>query len=229
MTARSNDIQQLLSRWVSLGIAFGRDKHKEDQDIEQTIIDTLPFLPGDLKLLILLLTWLDEMGDLIHLERIKTMAKVLPPTELAFLGAIAEFTKKRYRNWQLISAFARKKLRHSFSKGFVPELSERLTISVDMGQVEPDPAFERFRLRIPEIALSDKKKLIPRRYVLQDHKWFSMRALIGANWRADVAFSMLKDPGMNPYRIAKKLSCSYETAYRLKKALDESSLVAWDH
>lgn len=185
MKISSADIQPLLSRWVSLGIAFGRDKTKEDQDIEQTIIDTLPFLCGDLKLLNLLLTWLDEMGDLIHLERLKTLATVLSPEDLAFLGAIAEFTRKRFKNWRLISTFAQKKLRYMFSRGFASGLPERMTISVDMGQTKADPAFDRFKLKIPTIESSDKKKLIPRRYILEDHKWFSMRALIGPNWRAD--------------------------------------------
>ncbi len=58
----------LTPKLISIGISLSGKKPKEPVDIEQTIIDALPILRQDLKLLNLLLTWAWEMGDLVHVE-----------------------------------------------------------------------------------------------------------------------------------------------------------------
>jgi hypothetical protein len=217
------DLQQLLSRWAGLGIAFAR-RRKKDEDIEQTIIDTLPHLRDDLKLLQLLLTWLQQMGDLVHVERLKALAKTLDLTDLAFLGAIAEFTKTEFRSWELISNYSFKTLQSQYKSGFKPEVSEKVSLAVDYNRTEVDPAFSKFHLKVPMIELADTKKLIPRKYILEDHRWLGFRALFGSNWRADIAYLIVTKASANAHQIASRLGCSYETAYRLKKALDEAPL-----
>ena len=216
--SESIETQRLLQRLVSIGIAFSRKGPKEPADIEQTILDALPVLRQDLKLLNLVLTWAWEMGDLVHIERLKSLIKNTDPIDLAFLGGIAEYIQNQFKNWALISTHVRKRI----PKNFVYRLPEKMTLAIDHGQAAPEPAFLKFGFTLPEIKLSNRKKLIPREYLVEDNLRLRFRALFGTNWRADIAFLMSQEKQINAFQISKTLRCSYETAHRIKKSLDES-------
>ncbi len=210
----------LAPKLISLGIALSGKPSKIPADIETTLVEALPVLRGDLKLLNLTLTWAWEMGDLVHVERLKSLATKLEPIDLAFLGGIAEYTKNQFRNWDLISNYAKKIL----GNGHKFDLPEKISFSVTTGHSKPEPAFKSFGFIIPEISLSDRKKLIPRKYLVEDNARFRFRSLFGTNWRADIAFVMSQEKDLNAFKISKLISCSYETAHRIKRSLDETQL-----
>jgi hypothetical protein len=214
------DIQPLLPDLVSIGIAFGREKPKIPADIEQTIIKALPFLRSDLKVLNLLITWASEMGDLVHVERLKALANELDSVDVAFLGAISRYTQAKFRKWNLISVFSKKKLPRNFSY----KLPAKMTLAVDYGQCPAEESFKKFGLIVPTVLLSDHKKLIPRKYLVEDNLRFKLRALFGTNWRADIAYLMFREKNINASQISKQLRCSYETAHRIKRSFEESNL-----
>src|SRR5690606_29899968 len=85
-----------------------------------------------------------------------------------------------------------------------------------------DKEFASFGILIPKLEPADPKKIRPRKVVLQEHLWLRMRALMGSNWRADVASVMVLGLAKTSYQAEKVLGCSSETAYRNWNALKEA-------
>ena len=211
--------KELFRKLRSLGIALNQKALEHPVDIEETLIESLPYIQSDLKLLFLLLSWLQEMGDLVHIEKLKVLAKEIPPEDLAFLGAIANYTQGKFRKWNLLVSFAQRKLSNDFSCHLHP----KMTLAIDFGASQVEESFEKFGLKIPQVILEDSRKLIPRKYLIRDNSRFRFRALFGTNWRADIAYELSQSPGLNAFQIKKRLGCSYETVHRIKKFLDEAA------
>ena len=81
----------LRDNWASLGIAFNAGS-KNCVDPETALIALVSSLefPEDKKMMGLALLWLKHFSKLVHVERLKTLAKNLGALELALLGAIAK-------------------------------------------------------------------------------------------------------------------------------------------
>lgn len=212
-------MDKLSESWLSLGIAFATETN-EIADPEVTLIKTLSILQQERKFLGLILAWIEEYGDLIHIERIKALAKNLHPIEIAWLGGIALHATKFDRRWDVIVHFARKN-RQTYKRRFQ-------TSELDMMAAERkgfDKKFKTFGLTIPIFEISKKSKILNRSHTLNKHTWLKLRALFGANWRADIAWMMLKNTSQTPYQIAKTLACNIETAYRNWYSLKEANVV----
>lgn len=201
-------MDRLSSLWLSLGVAFAGET-KEAADPEGTLIETLSVLQEERKFLGLILAWIQEYGDFIHVERIKALAKNLSSLELAWLGGIALHVVGIDKRWNIIVQFAedyKKKQRRRFKMSKLDELAAK--------RKGYDRAFKKFGLTIQTVQMAKKTKLLKKSHTLKRHPWLKLRALFGANWRADIAWMMIKRPNQTPYQVAKYLGCNVETAYR---------------
>ena len=103
----------------------------------------------------------------------------------------------------------------------------RLKISIPEGYSDPfliskygeDEEFKEFGLKLAKIDPEDEKKILDLPSILKSHPWLKIRALVGANFRADLVYWMSLKILKNPNQAAKLLGCSRETAYRLWKEI----------
>jgi hypothetical protein len=105
----SND--SLRDQWASLGIAFNANT-KVVADPESALVAFLESreFPDDRKMISLILAWLKEHSELVHIERLKSLIDPLGSFELAVLGGIAlkciEYGDFR---WRTIVSFVKKR------------------------------------------------------------------------------------------------------------------------
>lgn len=214
-------MNKLMAHWNTLGIAF-KEKFHLPADPEITLLKSLSFLQEERKFLSLILTWLNEYGHLVHVERIKSLARDLSPQEMAWLGGIASTMARRDRRWLSIERMVNQSIKIP-RKGF-PTSKLDVLVAKKNGR---DIHFDKFGLVIPKLTPAKSTKLFSRKKVIRNHPWLRLRALFGANWRADIVWKMLQDAQQTPYQVAKKLGCTTETAYRNWYALEEADALGW--
>ena len=208
----------LNSKLSSLGIAL-LSKSEYCADPEQTIIQALKEVAEDRKLLSLMIGWIEEFSDLVHVERLRALAKKCSASELAWLGGIASYAAEKDRRFEAITSFVTKTLGEEW-KGTTVSKLDKLAAK----RKGKDEHFSRFSIVIPKLEPASEKKLHTRTHVLSQHPWLRLRVLFGPCWRADIAWEILRDPKQTPYRAAKTLGCNTETAYRNWKALEEADI-----
>ncbi len=209
-----NDLNAKLS---SLGIALLSEK-AYCADPERTLIEALSYFGEDRKLLSLIIGWILEFSDLIHVERLRALAKRCSNEELAWLGGISSYAAERDRRFESLVNFVTKQLGEK-----AKPLSASKLDKLAAQRKGKDRHFYRFGITIPQLDPAPEKKLHTRLHVFSYHPWLRLRSLFGPCWRADIAWELLRDREQTPYRAAKTLGCNTETAYRNWKALIEAN------
>lgn len=134
------------------------------------------------------------------------------PVHLAFLAALLASSENR----NFINAAS--KIRYS-KKNLNEHVDKTLRLAAEFRQIEFDPIFSKYGLKISKLSEEGEKKFIPRKYVLQQNPFLFCRTLFGTNWRADVAALLMLKPESTPTEIMRSLGCSYETAHRNHQSL----------
>lgn len=206
---------EIREKWSNLGIAFASPSRARNADPEKTLIESLALLKEDRKLLQQIISWLHEFGNLVHVERLRNLAKNLSPLELAWLGVLSEYMKNERgdHRFELTRKLAQEKL------GSSPPVFEDSSLhrlhyerSIEKGAY---PAGSNFGLLITQADLRpEPKKIENTSAVLKKNLWICMRMLMGCNWRADIATVMALNLCKNYYQAQKILGCSIETAHR---------------
>ena len=208
----------LRDNWASLGIAFNANA-SEAANPEETIIATIKSgeFPADRKMFSLMQLWLEEFGDLVHVERLKGQIKGLAPFELALMGGIAsKCLKKGDTRWKTIVMEVHKKLGKHHPKFDHGDDETYLKIK------GVDEDFAAFGVRVVPLVASDRKKLLRRDEIIKNNPWLKNRLLMGANLRADFITVFTLGLARNAYQAAKFLNCSLNASYRNWHALEEA-------
>jgi hypothetical protein len=214
----SNDL--LRDKWSSLGIAFSTTA-KLNANPELTIIETIKSheFPSDKKMFSLMLLWLEEYLELVHVERLKNLLKDLSAYELALLGGIAlKCLNKGDHRWKMIILLIQKKIGKKeihFNDGNDDDLLLKMK--------GVDKEFLKFGIRVVPLKSEDHKKLLRREVVLGQNAWLKNRLLFGPNLRADFMTVFALSLASNAYQAAKLLGCSMNASYRNWKSIDEAS------
>jgi hypothetical protein len=215
-----NFFQQHKEKLLSLGFAFHGRIPKVSTDPEKAILDLLPALFEDRKVFRMLLAWLAVVPELIHIERLKALSEDLPGRSKLVLGAIALKVSKQDRRWRLLADFLQTSLlqsRHQFT--FPSELYDPFLTS----KYGKDEEFNKFGIGIARLLPEDEKKILSLRGILRANPWLRIRALMGPNFRADVAYLCLSGVD-GPAEVARILGCSRDTAYRNWRALEDANV-----
>ncbi|MCC7441964.1 MAG: hypothetical protein IT285_10035, partial [Bdellovibrionales bacterium] len=182
----------LRDAWESLGVAFAENQSGvRDADPERILILSLPEFREDRKLLKLVMAWLIEYGDLLHVERLRSLARELPVESLTWLGGLANHQaygsgSKGDRRWLALLNFIKERIGPIKKQVPASRLDE-----LQAKRVGADKGFGSFGILVPRLEPADPKKIRSRQAVLQENLWLRMRALMGSNWRADVASVMV--------------------------------------
>ena len=213
------DSDPIRDAWESLGIAFAANQTgMKHADPERTLLLTLHEFQDQRKMLKLLLAWLKEYGDLVHVERLKSLAVDITAHELAWLGGLSSHrVEDGDLRWKSIIQMIKERL-GSPSPHFTTSKLDELQAK----RVGIDKHFQQFGLILPLVEPTDAKKLTPFSITVQNNLWLRLRALFGTNWRADTATILVLGKAKNPYQAERILGCAKETAYRNWKALKEA-------
>lgn len=205
----------LRDQWASLGIAFN-SKSDLISDPETALISFLNSgeFPADRKMISLILAWMKEHSNLIHIERLKSLIEPMGSFELAILGGLAQkcLGYGDFR-WKTIIGFINK--RNTGKIQFDLGESEYL---ISKNGVDQD--FKDFGLRISIVEEERPEKIVDLKVVIEKNKWIRHRILFGVNMRADIATVMVLNLASGPYQASKFLKCSFNSAKRNWSDLD---------
>lgn len=206
----------LRDAWESLGVAFAfNTSQTRHADPERTLLASVTEFREHRKTLSLVLGWLGEWGDLVHVERLKSLSADLSAADAAWLGGLAAHQLAHGDlRWKAVVDSVERRMGLPMPRFPTSRLDE-----LQAQRKGEDPHFGRFGLRISIAAPADTKKLRPFSDVVRANLWLRMRALFGANWRADMATVLVLQLAENPYQAEQLLGCSRETAYRNWKSL----------
>ncbi len=207
---------------LSLGFAIEGKQPKQSSDPEAGILDLLPSFFEDRKLFRLLLAWLQITSELIHIERLNTLARKLEPRLEVILGSVALKLVARDRRWKLIYESMRKSLpRIKAGLMAVPEGYNDAFLVAKEGL---DQEFAQFGVKMAKITPEDSKKILVLRGILAGNAWLRLRALMGSNFRADVAYLYVSERARGPADAARALGCSRDAAYRNWRSLEDADV-----
>lgn len=209
-------MSEVYSNLRSIGIFFNNESPDFSRKIvtpEDALIGSLSALKTDKLSLSLVYTWIRRNPEWIHVESLLRKAETeKDPVHLAILAALLASSENR----NLINAAS--KIKYP-KKNLNEHLDKTLRLAAEFGQVEFDPVFSKYGLKISKLSEENEKKFIPRKYILQQNPFLFCRTLFGTNWRADVAAFLMLKPRATPTEIMRKLGCSYETAHRNHQSL----------
>jgi len=207
---------ELKPKLISLGFAFYGNAANQ-ADPEATLLDVVRLAGEEPKAFQMLLAWLDKVRDLIHVERVRVLAGDLAGDGLIALGCLAlKQVKSGDRRFSILVDLAKEKLSNA------PSHDSYFAKQADAFLIEKygiDRELLEFGITSQEVRPADPKKILTLEKILAQNLWLKFRALIGANFRADIAYVMARKMARNPYQAAKLVHCSQETAYRLWKGL----------
>lgn len=199
----------IISQWGRLGISFYNTSN-EEVDPERLIVATIPLLKNDRKLLSLSISWISAYSDLLHVERLKQLAKkTLLTVDLPWFHAIGNKIAKTDPRWKILG-------KQQADKIAISQWDELQSLRIGL-----DPDFEDAGIRIAKFATDVEKKRLDRRKILEMNPLFSIRTLFGSNWRADILWIKNRRPSLSSYAIAKELGCNTETVYRISKQIEK--------
>ncbi len=201
----------VLQNLASLGCGFYTDPPEHVADPERVIVDSLQSFWTDQKLFTMLLATLTHrIHDLIHVERLLSLAESLSQDEKIILMVIADkMVDLGDRRFSLIVSKLKKRGQKVSS---IPEIHSRPYFHKKWGL---DPNFQKFKMKVPNYFEQPTKKLYTLKGILAGNPWLKMRALIGSNYRADLVYLKASRQIENPKDAIEALSCSTATIYRL--------------
>jgi len=207
---------ELKPKLICLGFAFYGNA-VDQVDPEATLLDVLRIAGEEPKAFQMLLAWLDKVRDLIHVERVRVLAGDLVGDALIALGILAlKQVRGGDRRFSILADLAKEKLsKESLVNSSFANQADAFLIE----KYGADRELLEFGITSQEVRSADPKKILTLEKILAQNPWLKFRALIGANFRADVAYVMARKLVQNPYQAAKLVHCSQETAYRLWKGL----------
>ncbi len=208
--------EKLKPALISLGFSYAGEPSKHPPDPEKTLVAALSLFQEDPKLYRMFLAWMERFGDLVHVERMATYLNNLSPNDRLILGvtALKLLNRGDTRFRTLFEKIRKTKPKYDLPlSGQDPYLIEKNGL---------DPEFQVFGIKTAKINPSDSKKLHSRKFVLENNLWLRFRALLGTNYRADIAFVRTSRLVDTAYGAMKFLHCSKETSYRIWGSLEEA-------
>lgn len=200
------------SKLFSLGCAYSLSHKPAPPDLENTILDGLQFYWKSNDLFFMLYGLLvHRVGHLVHTERLVILAKKrnLEGDHLTLLLCLSQ--KLMDQGYGSFESVIRKLSVKGLKFKSLPE-SETNSFLIERWGV--DPIFKTFGGEVRTLPLEDSKKFFLLERVFKENPWLALRALVGANNRADILY--VKTQGIVPTanQASKYLSCSVDAAYR---------------
>ncbi|MCL4234967.1 MAG: hypothetical protein KJ042_10650 [Deltaproteobacteria bacterium] len=181
-----------------------------DADIEATLVraSELGAEGGDYRVLGVLTTWLRVHAARVNADRLIRMVSTHHSVRVrAYWSAVAAWQTKDRRLARLNRAY----------KG--PRI-DLLPVGTEF-QISRRGEDDRFRdsaLRVPAGVLRDRESdVLTPVALVRLHAGYRNRVRIGPTWRADVWTALERDPGMRVADVARRVGCSFATAWQVTR------------
>ena len=214
-----NERKDFVSRLASLGCAYHTTKgDKEYADPEQTILDSLHFYWTSNDLTFMLYGLIKHrVHSLIHVKRLISLAKDqhIKEDELVVLLVIAhKLVAEGHSQFRMVL----EKLDPTKSIRMKSPPQEEASPSLIKIWGE-DPHFKLYGAKVRTFYQEDKKKFLTLKGIYKRNPWFKFRALIGVNYRADIAFMKFSGKATTGYQAQQLVGCGIQPAYKVWHSL----------
>ena len=207
---------QLKPDLISMGFAFYGDQSLLPPDPEWTILQIIELCQTERKAFVMLLAWLEKLRELVHVERLKSLSSELSIAAVPSFGALClKQVKQGDRRFSAPASFAKARMNRLPALPSSPFETDDFMIS----KYGADEEFQELGIRTARIAAADERKILTLDAILSRNPWLRIRSLMGANFRADIAYLMSSKRASNANQAMRILGCNLETAYRLWKSL----------
>jgi hypothetical protein len=163
---------------------------------------------GDLRVLAVLITWLEIHATWINADRLTTLVSQQPGERVwAYWGAVGHWLGKDRRFARLAKAHGGPRL-------------DLLTAGTDfhLRRSGEDPRFLGGPLQVPAGMLRNRKgDVLAPRELARRHGAYRRRILLGPSYRADMWAELDRDPGCTAAELARRAYGSFATAWRVKR------------
>jgi hypothetical protein len=189
---------------ISLAAAPARNPNIEDVLLAASV-EGLEH--DDLRVLALLVTWIDVHSEWINADRLISIVRDHPAERVrAFWSAVACWLEKDRR-------FARMK------KAYAGPRIDLLATGTDfqIRRAGEDPRFVRGPLRVPANVLRDRKDdVLSPAQLARHHRAYRMRVMLGPSYRADIWAELEGDSSLQPAELARRTYASFATAWHVR-------------
>lgn len=198
---------ELTARMVGVGMVFAAEPD-EDADIEGTVVgaSVAGMIGGDLRVLAVLTTWLGVHHARLNADRLARLVDAhTEPRVRAYWAAVATWLGKDRRFARLIA-------------GYDGPPVELLAVGNEfqLRRRGEDQRFHDTVLRAPAGTLRDRREdVLAPEVLVQRHRGYRNRVLIGPTWRADVWTVLEKAPDLTVADVARRAGCSFATAWQV--------------
>lgn len=210
-------LQFLWRQWSALGVAgYARSRDPWFVDPEALLLFSLPIARHDPRLFDEIIDWLHRNGDLISLQRLRTLSKEYQLGDFTLIRPIAEVmaATSQHAKWRLLD--------NTGPPGRVGDTPQPLFKGVPVLGA-PDSNFQRWgweRGRIERRGMSqDPRPDQPATFI------FKLRALFGRQIRAEVMAWLLSHDHGHPAEIARQTGYYARSVQLVLNELESSGLI----
>ncbi len=174
------------SRLFSLGCAYSITSKPNPADLEQTILDGLRYYWESNDLFFMLYGLLvHRIGHLVHIERLTLLAKKksLKKDELVLLLCLSQ--KLINHGHKGFGTVIKKLGSRNIKFSSLPK-SETNSFLIKRWGLDLD--FKKFGAQVRTLPIENPKKFFTHERIFKMNIWLSLRALVGANNRADILY-----------------------------------------
>lgn len=162
----------------------------------------------DLRILDLLVTWLERHHDRVNADRLVRAVETLESERArAFWAAVGSWLEKDRRLSRLRNVYTgpRIDIARAGSRFLLRRSGE-------------DPRFVGTPLRIPAGLLRGREAdVLPPRELAKRHRTYYYRVLLGPTYRADMWAALEQNPELTPAELARRTYGSFATAWQVKR------------
>lgn len=189
----NDPLNDLISRWVSVGVAFGAPPAKGAIDLERLLLDTARRAPDMARLFVMAATWLHAYGDLVAKHRLKRLIRdELSPEHHAVLGLLLDIAQKGTHPLEFDTVI--KTLKHSHHAQPLFQVERANESLVRRAERRASELSRKWKLWCESIEFKDDA-LRPSTWVMARHPDFVTRADFRGDLRASILASLRHDAG----------------------------------
>lgn len=196
----------LLNQAFNIGMAFyGQILPVKEQLIpEEVIIQIVREIvrEKDLKLLSILVLWMNNFRGYVRAELMKKLSYSLHINTLAVLGGVIQKSCIKDHRWDILIKHIAKHTKNN-----------RFSLNPRETNCEADLEMLGFGVDVRKVSSADEKKIMQEDWVIKNNIWIRNRLFLGTNLRADVRTVIQYNLVETPYRCRQLLSCSQKAAY----------------
>jgi len=208
--------------WKRIGFRFSCPASEEPVDVEQLIVDSIIAGRDEPVLVWALLTWLIHYADLVNIHRLLRMLN----REIDFiLGAVCDIALEHGADAKL--KYVIRHCKPNQKPEILFNIMKQTTIATKNEFENSVPVFIKWGLYCSSISVKEDA-LFNRHYVLRNNYNLAIRAVFGANTKAEIFTFLSVVPKAYVTQMVKEIKLYYQPVYSEVENLLKNKLVEYE-